>query len=260
MFRYYFLLILIIFTGCVSEPTTAGSNDTKTTDSPQMDSPQHRQLLIVTTQNWDAVPGTLRRFSWTDNEWQEVKSAIEVVVGKKGMGWGKGIKDFTKYEGPVKREGDLKSPAGIFTLGTAFGYAPKSVVNWIKTPYHPVTELTMCIEDGKSAHYNQILDEGTARADWNSTDHMLRKDDLYEWGMFVEHNSPTPASGGGSCIFLHVAQINDDGTAGCTAMDKALMLEILQWIDASESPLLVQLPEEQYTKFQKMYNLPDIGR
>ncbi|MEZ4775668.1 MAG: hypothetical protein R3D00_20980 [Bacteroidia bacterium] len=260
MLRNYFFLVLLIFTGCASQPTASGSMETTTTETPQVQAPGHRQLLIVTTKDWDAVPGTLRRFAWKEGQWQEVTPAIEVVVGKKGMGWGKGVKDFTKYEGPVKREGDLKSPAGIFTLGTAFGYASKSAVNWIKTEYHPVTALTMCIEDGKSAHYNQILDEGTARADWNSTDHMLRKDDLYEWGMFVEHNSPSPAAGGGSCIFLHVAQINDDGTAGCTAMAKPLMLEILHWIDAAESPLLVQVPEDQYAKFQKMYQLPDIGR
>ncbi|MEZ4850769.1 MAG: hypothetical protein R3B93_19570 [Bacteroidia bacterium] len=72
----------------------------------------------------------------------------------------------------------------------------------------------MCIEDGTSAYYNQIIDEEQAQADWNSTDHMLRKDDLYEWGMFVVHNSPQAVNGDGSCIFLHVAEIDGDGTAG----------------------------------------------
>ncbi|MDX2245665.1 MAG: hypothetical protein SF052_02745 [Bacteroidia bacterium] len=229
-----------------------------TEELPSAPTPEHRQLLIVTTADWDAVPGKLRRFEWADEKWQPSGEIIPVVVGKKGMGWGKGVEDFTQNEGPVKREGDLKSPAGVFRLGDAFGYAPAASVNWIKTGYKPVTAATMCIEDGNSAFYNQILDEGTVTADWKSTDHMLRKDDLYEWGMFVAHNSPEPSPGAGSCIFLHVAQINDDGTAGCTAMAKNRMLEVLQWIDDSRSPLLVQIPEDEYAPIREMYNLPDI--
>ncbi|MEZ4830119.1 MAG: hypothetical protein R3C61_28120 [Bacteroidia bacterium] len=251
-------LILFLFTACTgdTDSRTQGRETTMAENTSSYETPVHRQILVVTTADWDAVPGKLRRFEWKNNAWAEAGEPIDVVVGKKGMGWGRGLENYTQRKGPVKKEGDLKSPAGVFLLGSAFGYAPETDVDWIKSPYIHVTKATMCIEDGKSARYNSIVDEGEAEADWNSTDHMLRKDDLYEWGMFVAHNSP-PVAGGGSCIFLHVAQVNDDGTAGCTAMAKPKMVEVLRWIDAMAQPILVQVPQDYYQEFQAMYKLPD---
>jgi L,D-peptidoglycan transpeptidase YkuD (ErfK/YbiS/YcfS/YnhG family) len=259
------LLFLTLFgfllTNC-SENKTTDPQESSTTvgemETPTEKAPEYQQIITVHTADWDAVDGTLRRFEWNGESWTEVGSAIEIVVGKKGMGWGTGLENYQDREGPVKHEGDLKSPAGAFALGSAFGYAPASEVNWIKTDYHHVTPRTMCIEDGTSAYYNQIIYENEAQPDWNSTDRMLRKDDLYEWGLFVVHNSPEAVNGDGSCIFLHVAEIDDDGTAGCTAMAKPRMLEILQWVDETKNPILIQTPNFIQKEFHGLYGLDGI--
>lgn len=217
-----------------------------------------QQLLVVLTANWDAVPGTLLYYERQGADWRLAGESIPVVVGKKGLGWGRGIADYTGQPGPVKQEGDLKSPAGVFTLGEAFGYAPPAAATFVKAPYTHVTARTMCIEDVASAHYNRILDEGEVAADWNSTDHMLRQDDLYEWGMFVAHNSSPAQPGGGSCIFLHVWRQADSGTAGCTAMPKSRMRDLLAWIDPAAQPLLIQVPVGAYAPFQAQYGLPPL--
>lgn len=203
--------------------------------------PSNQQIVVVQTSDWDAVEGSLRRYEWEADAWKQVGEDWPIVVGKKGMAWGKGIKSFGGAEGPIKKEGDKKSPAGVFVLGSAFGYALDP--GGIQVPYIPVVSTTMCIEDGASTSYNQIIDEGSTEADWNSTDHMLRKDDLYEWGVFVAHNSPNAEAGKGSCIFLHVWRQNDSGTAGCTAMEKSNMKELIEWLKPEKAPLLIQMPK-----------------
>ena len=219
---------------------------------------KHHQLILVQTPDWDAVEGMLRRFEFNNQGWQEIGIPIKIVVGKKGMGWGTGMEDFRQMEGPAKKEGDLKSPAGVFEIGEAFGYAAKENVPWLKTRYTHVVASTMCIEDGKSSSYNRILDENEAEADWNSTDHMLRDDDLYEWGAFVRHNYPESQAGGGSCIFLHVWRNRNSGTAGCTAMEKPNMVEVLKWLDESQNPILAQIPASAYGLIQDTYKLPSL--
>src|SRR5437763_433597 len=51
-----------------------------------------RQLVLVTTRDWDAVQGTLRRFERKNAKakWQPVGAAVPVVVGRGGLGWGPG--------------------------------------------------------------------------------------------------------------------------------------------------------------------------
>ncbi|GAB4413856.1 MAG: L,D-transpeptidase family protein [Bacteroidia bacterium] len=247
----YLPLLLALACGPAQEPSSAPqAAPTADKDAPRP------QLLVVVTADWDAVSGQLQRYEAQAGAWQAVGEAIPVVVGKNGLAWGRGVADYRDRSGPVKREGDRKSPAGLFRLGAAFGYADPAAATFVKAPYLHVTAATMCIEDGASAHYNRILDEGTVAPDWNSTDHMLRQDDLYEWGMFVEHNAPEAEAGGGSCIFLHVWRQNDSGTAGCTAMDKARMRELLAWIDPAAEPQLLQVPRGAYGDFAQILGLP----
>lgn len=220
-----------------------------------------RQLLLVTTPGWEAVQGSLRRFERCQGQWQPVGSPIPIVVGKKGMAWGRGMPGMQPHplpEGPHKVEGDLKSPAGVFRLLTAFGYASPEQAKWIKMPYLHVRSMTQCIEDVNSRYYNHIVPDSLPQADWNSTDHMLRKDDLYEWGLVVGHNTEDIRPGAGSCIFLHVANPRGTGTAGCTAMKKDQIRQLLQWLDPAAQPLLVQMPTFAYPDFQARFDFPPL--
>lgn len=86
------------------------------------------QMILVTTSDWNTVEGRLQRYgrATTHEKWHPVGEPISIVVGKNGLGWGIGViatddSNVRAASDPVKREGDGKSPAGVFALGTAFG-------------------------------------------------------------------------------------------------------------------------------------------
>ena len=87
---------------------------------------------------------------------------------------------------------------------------------------------------------------------------MLRDDDLYKWGVFVEHNTKPTKPEYGSCIFFHLWRGPGKHTAGCTAMTENNMLDLIKWLDASKEPRLVQLVNEDYPEFAKNLALPEV--
>lgn len=212
------------------------------------------QLILVKTPDWNSVQGTLQRYEKKNGKWEKTGKTIPIVVGKKGLGWGRGFTPSSATD-PLKKEGDLKSPAGSFKLGNSMGYAKQGPgpMKWV---YEGIEEDSMCIEDPDSKFYNQIVRANTVTADWKSKDLLKRKDNLYERLIIVEANSNPVEKGSGSCIFLHVWRGPASGTAGCTAMEIKDIETILQWLDPQKKPVLVQLPEAEYKKYQSIWNLP----
>lgn len=218
------------------------------------------QLIVVTTSDWNTVDGSLQRYQRSTSAvpWKAIGSAIPVVVGKKGMGWGIGVMPIDAVrssDDPIKHEGDLKSPAGIFRLGSAFGYAPQEPGGW-KIPYLAITPSTDCVDDPQSRHYNSILDRSTLSPDWNSAEHMREAGEAYRWGMVIEHNADPPQSRAGSCVFMHIWDRAGSGTAGCTAMPEPSIESILAWLNPAAKPLLVQMPVQQYRQLKTSLHLP----
>src|SRR5947209_2909493 len=82
-----------------------------------------RQCVIVVSRDWNAKTGVLRAFERNRSRsgWQMHGPAVPVVLGKKGLAWGRGLADFNAAI--RKAEDDNKAPAGIFRLGPVFGYA-----------------------------------------------------------------------------------------------------------------------------------------
>lgn len=220
-----------------------------------------RQMVVVTTDGWDTVHGTLRRFERRSarSAWRPVGEPVPVVVGRSGLAWGIGLHgEAAPADGPVKREGDGRAPAGAFQLGSAFGYAPAAGVPWIRLPYVHSTESWRCVDDVKSVHYNRVVDSAAVTKDWTGNVERMRLDsDQYRLGVVVEHNwAAQTRPGGGSCIFLHIWKAPDSGTAGCTAMDPAAMERLLRWLDPARAPVLVQLTASGYDALRAPWKLP----
>jgi D-alanyl-D-alanine dipeptidase len=225
------------------------------------------QMIVVVTPGWDAVEGRLERFERADphESWRSVGEPIPIVVGSKGMGWGIGLID-AGYPGvrvesePIKIEGDGKSPAGVFSLGTAFGYAAHPPTG-VKLPYLVLNPSIECVDDASSKNYNRIVDRSMIASDWNSSEHMRNVGEAYRWGIVIDHNAivsggTAPRSGGGSCVFLHIWHSSDRGTAGCTAMARNDLESLLLGLDPSRLPVIVQLPESAYKRLAGPWSLP----
>jgi D-alanyl-D-alanine dipeptidase len=219
------------------------------------------QMIVVVTDGWNSVPGVMRRYErdGVRTLWRAVGPEVPVVVGAAGLGWGDGLHGIASpgETGPIKKEGDNRSPAGVFRLTSAFGYAPKHSVSWIRMPYAQATEAYKCVDDARSVHYNQMIYESdSARVDWKSAEDMHRPDSLYRMGVVVEHNLNGREIGGGSCIFLHIWPGPDGDTAGCTAFSSDAMNDLLAWLEPDAIPILVQLPRASYERLRSSWGLP----
>ena len=212
---------------------------------------ESHQVLLVITSSWSDFKGTMRLYSNAGTDWKIEDVNIPVVVGRSGLAGGVGL-HADGLPGPHKVEGDGKAPAGIFALGTSFGYGLLQP-DGCSYPYRQATEYDYFIDDIDSPVYNQWMSlADSSKKDpqyfWRSFERMKRDDDLYELGIVVKHNMDPVVVGRGSAIFLHIWRGPDQPTAGCTAMSKEHLLTVLRWLDPSKNPLLVQVPEEVLTK------------
>ncbi|MBT8343776.1 MAG: hypothetical protein KJO45_03570 [Sulfurovum sp.] len=203
--------------------------------------PDTKQLLVVTTNNWSTSSGTLHRYEKENNRWVQVGKAIDIKLGRNGLGWGIGLHEVPKAAKIMKKEGDGKAPAGIFKLKQAFGYAPFKV----DYPYEVYKETDHCVDDVNSKYYNKIVDSTKIERDYKSHERMKFSQDYYKYGIVVDHNGITEGAkskkGAGSCIFIHIKKVP---TAGCTVMTESEIQEVLRWLDADKNPLLLQGTED----------------
>jgi zinc D-Ala-D-Ala dipeptidase len=212
-----------------------------------------RQSIVVTTNGWNSVDGTLRRFERKSGVWTQIGHTAPVVVGKNGLGWD----PETRAEGfnaqVLKREGDGRSPAGVFRLTSEFGFDDSAPDEDMK--YLPLTGQTECVDDAGSAFYNEIVDKALIpRPDWKSSEKM-RQVAQYRLGVVVAYNARR-AKGAGSCVFMHIWRGVGAGTAGCTAMDQTTLHEVIQTLDERQKPILIQLPDEIYQAVRTDWHLP----
>lgn len=250
MRKYFFIAALLISVAAValSQPAAGVSKWDQTS----------RQMIVVKTPGWENVAGTLQRFERekVETQWKPVGSPIVVVVGRSGLAWGRGLHP-TNSVGPQKIEGDGKSPAGVFVLSSAFGFVSGEEMKWLKLPYLHVTDAMECVDDVKSIRYNSIVDNThVLNPDWSSSEKMREIGEQYRLGVVVNHNVAPRIAGEGSCIFLHIWKGDGSGTAGCTAMERRNMEEVVRWLDSKARPILVQLPDSEFQRLEKDWYLP----
>jgi hypothetical protein len=144
-----------------------------------------RQTIVVTTSSWNAVEGQLQRCerATRHEKWRPVGEPISIVIGKNGLGWGIGViatddSNVRVAPDPVKREGDGKSPAGVFALGTAFGYASQPLPGLKMLYLNPIPSIE-CVYDTGSKYYNHIVNRSVDAPDWNSSEHMRNAGESY---------------------------------------------------------------------------------
>ena len=227
-----------------------------------------RQMIVVTTSDWNDVTGTMYVYERAaDGSWREARwhagdrgnsraAAPSLVVGKNGTAWDPAV--VAPVPGPIKQEGDGRSPAGVFALGAAFGFARPAAASWLKLPYREVTPTLECVDDPASAFYNTLTDRAAVEPDWKSSEKMREIAPAYHWGVVIEYNSAPVVPRRGSCVFLHIGGTGGTGTAGCTAMAEPTLKALMQWLDPKAAPVLVQLPRDAHAALATAWGLPPL--
>jgi L,D-peptidoglycan transpeptidase YkuD (ErfK/YbiS/YcfS/YnhG family) len=211
-----------------------------------------RQCVLVLAQDWTSSSGTLRLMerSAPAQPWQVARGPVPVLLGRHGLAPGGALPHAPA--GLHKREGDGRSPAGVFALGTAFGFAPHQT----RLPFLLVQPDTVAVDDTHSRHYTQIVETSAIpQPDWRSAERM-RAIPHYRLGIAVEYNTTARVPDAGSCIFIHCFATPKKTTSGCTAMPEPELGALLQWLDPAAHPRLVQLPLRSYEELRVAWKLP----
>ncbi|AJI57189.1 L,D-transpeptidase catalytic domain protein [Francisella philomiragia] len=213
--------------------------------------PKAKQLIVVTTSNWQSVSGKLWFFEKDNqNNWLAKKLATTVVVGKNGLAWADSIYQSLAYA-DLKKEGDSKSPAGIFDIGKTFGFANISAVEYVQ-----IKTGIECVDDSNSKYYNQIVNSDLIDdKDWLSAENMSEIA-IYKYGVEILYNTNPAIAKKGSCIFMHIWKSPTTGTEGCTAMAEDDIRDIQSYLDMNKNPILVQLTQDVYKQVQNDWQLP----
>ncbi len=223
-----------------------------------------RQLIIGIAPDNNTSHVTLSMHEKSDSGWKPVGSAWKGRLGKNGLAWGLGLHP-TNLPGLKKMEGDGRSPAGIYRIGSeagfVFGYAP-SIKKLPSLPYKKITTRDLWVEDPNSPYYNQhLLLNREPQSKWEKEAQMRQNDHAHSLKLFIAHNQATPKKpavpNAGSSIFFHIWR--DGGnkpTAGCTTMDEMKLKETISKIDPSKKPVYVLLSADDYKKYRVSWKLP----
>ncbi len=181
------------------------------------------QALIVATQAPQRAAAALYLVERRDGEWFAVLPVFDAVIGRNGFA-----------AAGEKREGDGKTPSGIFPLMRTFGYAAAIST---RMPYRQIAGDDIWVDDPASPDYNQWMKKGQTAA--ATFEEMLRGDGLYRCGAVIEYNTRPVIRGMGSAIFLHIWKGSNTGTSGCVAMEETALVRLLARLEPARRPVVV---------------------
>lgn len=140
-----------------------------------------------------------------DDTFEQVLST-NASIGKNGIG--------------KEREGDCKTPSGVYHFTMAFGSMvdPGSLI-----PYTQVDERHIWVDDPSSALYNRFVDTTQAVKDWNSAEKLCLSSSSYNYALALDYNSAC-IPGKGSAIFMHCLPTKG---FGCIAIPQEVMKQLL---------------------------------
>ncbi|MDL2267651.1 L,D-transpeptidase family protein [Desulfovibrio sp. OttesenSCG-928-G15] len=175
------------------------------------------RLLVVQAKG---TAMTLQAYEKTKGKWS-LAFASSGFIGKGGLG-----RD--------KKEGDGKTPVGVFTISRAFGIKenPGS-----RLPYTQVTQDDYWVDDPASVHYNTWAKGTVANRDWKSAEHLITETVAYAYAAVIDYNTSPIVRGAGSAIFLHCSKGRP--TAGCVSVPEKDMIRLLKFLQPGDAIAIV---------------------
>jgi L,D-peptidoglycan transpeptidase YkuD (ErfK/YbiS/YcfS/YnhG family) len=181
------------------------------------------QVLLVTNEESSGFNARLYALEKRGDAWRTAFPPLRVLIGEKGFA-----------RPGAKKEGDLKTPSGVFALKRTFGYGAGIPS---RMPYRQAGKDDLWVDDASSPDYNRWVRRGETSA--ASFEVMRLNDDRYKYGIIIEYNTDPVVRGAGSAIFIHVRRAENTPTLGCVAMSESDILKILGWLDPAAGPSIV---------------------
>ncbi|HUR50834.1 MAG TPA: L,D-transpeptidase family protein [Mycobacteriales bacterium] len=172
---------------------------------PGVPSVSAQQVVLVVASGSSAV---IRACERRDGTWVSVMGRMHGHVGMNGVSG-------------AKREGDRRTPAGIFSLGRGFGVRanPGVAFSWRHT-----TTADVWVDDSGSSLYN-TWQQKPANGRWDSAEDLYVPGN-YDYLQVIGYNTAR-VPGKGSAIFLHVD--HQSGTFGCVTLPRSELVRVLRW-------------------------------
>lgn len=129
-----------------------------------------------------------------------------------------------------KREGDMATPIGRWVLRHL--YYRQDLLGSVDTvmPASVITPHCGWCDDPDHKDYNRYVPLPFTA----SHEVMWRNDGAYDLVVMLGFNDAPPVAGRGSAIFLHCIAEGKTSTAGCVAIERAALLQLMAKLDADQ--------------------------
>jgi len=219
---------------------------------------ESQQVIVGISEGWNSSYVTLSFFErGGDGRWMETMPQWKGRLGRNGLAWGRGLHPVPKGV-TMKREGDMRAPAGVFFIGGAWGY-DEAIQKAPSLSYVRVTPRCLWFEDVNSPHYNRYLQlDHEPRSTAEKKAQMKQNDYAHSLKLFIAHNAyPNIQPGAGSSIFFHIWRGGGSKpTAGCTTMAEDKLRALIARIVPEKYPTYVLLPRAEYDRLRGGWKLP----
>lgn len=221
------------------------------------------QVVVGITEGWNSSYAKVSLVEKNaKGQWVRVLGPFSARVGRNGTAWGLGL-----HANPrgvtLKKEGDGRSPAGIFAIGGLWTTTKTPVKHDRALPEVHVGPNDLWGTDlNTPQYYNRYIRlDHPAATPWELHEQMKQTDYPHSIKMLICHNTAgtpgRPVLGGGSSIFFHIWR--DAGaapTAGCTTLHEQNLRAIISRLSVAKHPVYVLLPRTEYVKLRAPWRLP----
>lgn len=137
--------------------------------------------------------------------------------------------------GEAKREGDGFTPAGTWRLREAFVRLDRVSVPMSAQrtglPCRGLDPADGWSDDVRDPAYNRFV----RHPHGFSAEHLWRDDGLYDVIVVLGYNDAPPVAGRGSAIFLHCIAAGHLVTAGCVAINREALVDLLPFLTTADA-------------------------
>ena len=133
-----------------------------------------------------------------------------------------------------KKEGDLKTPKGIFKLGMLYYRKDRVGILKCRIKKKQIRENMGWCDDSRSKKYNREISLPFRFG----AEKLYRKDNIYDIFINIKYNYHPTKKKKGSAIFLHLANKKFGSTKGCISILKKDFLKILPLINKNTKILI----------------------